>query len=350
MNQITVGQRLSVRADPDEKAISSILPRLGFLGVGWIGRNRLQAVAASGLADIAVIADPVRELAIQATEYAPKAAVASSLDEMLEADVDGIVIATPSALHTDQTMRALGHGLAVFCQKPLGRNAQEACAAVEAARTADRLLGVDLSYRFTQGMRQIRDLAHSGELGNIFAADLVFHNAYGPNKPWFYERALSGGGCVIDLGIHLVDLGLWTMGQPAVSQVSSRLFAGGKPLEPSSDSVEDYATARLDLETGATINLACSWNLAAGRDAVISATFYGTKGGASFYNVSGSFYDFASERFRGTKRELLSEPPDAWSGRAIVDWVERLARGSGFDPQVESVCQVSAVLDKIYGH
>ena len=77
---------------------------------------------------------------------------------------------------------------------------------MDAAREADRLLGVDLSYRHTEAVRRIKALIDDGRLGDIFAADLVFHNAYGPGKPWFFDKNQSGGGCVIDLGVHLVDL------------------------------------------------------------------------------------------------------------------------------------------------
>lgn len=324
------------------------VPRLGFLGVGWIGRNRLQAVAQSRLADIAVIADPARELALNASEMAPHALVCNSLEELLDKGVDGVVIATPSALHADQTRLALERGVAVFCQKPLGRTASETCAVVDAARSANRLLGVDLSYRFTDGMQKIRDLVRRDELGKVFAVDLVFHNAYGPDKSWFYDRDLSGGGCVIDLGIHLVDLALWVLDSPLVLDVSSRLLAQGHSLERSTNQVEDYAVARLDLENGVVAQLACSWKLQAGQDAVISASFYGTRGGAAMHNVNGSFYDFVAERFSGTARQVLSSPPDAWGGRAIVDWTRRLAAGEGFDPEAERICEVAAVLDAIY--
>ena len=86
---------------------------------------------------------------------APAAAQVASLEAMLALDLDGIVIATPSALHAEQAIRALDAGMAVFCQKPLGRDAAETAAVVEAAQRADRLLGVDLSYRFTRGMAAI---------------------------------------------------------------------------------------------------------------------------------------------------------------------------------------------------
>ena len=330
-------------------AASLARPRVGFLGTGWIGRHRLQAIVETGAVTVAAIADASPDAAAEAGKLAPEAALVASLDDILDAGVDGVVIATPSALHAEQCIRALERGAAVFCQKPLGRNAAEAASVVAAARAADRLLAVDLSYRFTDGMRRIRELVQSGELGRVYAVDLVFHNAYGPDKAWFYDPALAGGGCVMDLGVHLVDLALWVLGFPAVSDLSARLFAGGEPLGGRNDRVEDYAVATLTLETGAAVQLACSWRLQAGCDAVISAAFYGTAGGARLGNVDGSFYDFTAERFRGTARETLSTPPDAWGGRAAADWASRLAAGAPFDPAAERLVDVARVLDRIYG-
>src|SRR3954463_12249410 len=89
-------------------------PKLGFLGVGWIGKNRLEAIAKSGIAEIAAIADTSPELANAAARAYPQAAVLGSLDDLMEEELDGIVIATPSALHTEQAIAALERGLAVF--------------------------------------------------------------------------------------------------------------------------------------------------------------------------------------------------------------------------------------------
>ncbi len=324
-------------------------PRLGFLGVGWIGRHRMEAMLATSKVDAAAIADPSPEMAAEALKLAPDARQAATLDDLLDLELDGVVIATPSAMHAEQSIRALKRGVAVFCQKPLGRTAAEAQAVVDAARQADRLLGVDLSYRFTEGMRQIRELLRSGGIGEVFAVDLVFHNAYGPDKAWFYDPQQAGGGCVMDLGVHLVDLALWTLDFPQVTDVSSRLFAGGQPLSPHPDRVEDYAVASIGLASGAAVRLACSWRLQAGCDAVISAAFYGTEGGAALRNVNGSFYDFVAERYRGTSREDLALPPDAWGGRAAADWAMRLAEGEGYAADAERMVDVSSVLDRIYG-
>jgi len=326
-----------------------VRPRVGFLGVGWIGRHRMKAIVETGAVEVAAIADASPDMAAEAGRLAPDANLVATLDDLLAAGVDGVVIATPSALHAEQCIRALACGAAVFCQKPLGRSAAEVQAVVAAARAANRLLAVDLSYRFTAGMRRVRELVRSGELGRIYAVDLVFHNAYGPDKPWFYDPALAGGGCVMDLGVHLVDLALWTLDFPRVSGVSARLFAGGEPLGKRPDRVEDYATAALELETGAAVQLACSWRLQAGCDAVISAAFYGTQGGAALRNVNGSFYDFVAERYRGTARETLALPPDAWGGRAAADWAARLAAGERFSPRAERFVEVAGVVDRIYG-
>lgn len=323
-------------------------PRVGFLGVGWIGRHRMQAMIETGTIEVVSVADPSPEMVAEARQLAPGAVVAASLDELLATGLDGVVIATPSAAHAQQSIQALEAGCAVFCQKPLGRSAAEAGAVVEAARRADRLLGVDLSYRRTAAVEAIVPLVRDGALGTVQLVDLVFHNAYGPDKPWFYDRALSGGGCVIDLGVHLVDLALWTLGFPNVTHVDASLFAGGQPLDSLNGGVEDLAVATLTLAGGTVVRLACSWRLHAGQEAAIEASFYGTQGGATMRNVGGSFYDLNADRLDGTGRIPLASPPDDWGGRAAADWARVLARSSAFNPAAQEFVTSAAVLDRIY--
>lgn len=309
----------------------------------------MEALAREDACEITAIADPVRELAESALEIAPGAALYGSLDTLLEHDLDGIVIATPSALHAEQSIQALEAGMAVFCQKPLGRTAEETRRVVDAARDADRLLGVDLSYRHVEGIRRMRALIHAGEIGDVFAVDLTFHNAYGPDKPWFHDPKLAGGGCVIDLGIHLVDVVYWVLGVSDLAGVSSRLFARGQPLAGRADVVEDYAVARLDLQSGTVVNLACSWYLSAGCMCEIEITFYGTMGGLTLRNVDGSYFDFVTELCRGTERQMIAGPPEDWGGRAAVAWARQLATRRTFDPAIEEIIPVAATLDRVYG-
>jgi predicted dehydrogenase len=323
-------------------------PRLGFLGVGWIGRNRMEAMLGEAV-EAAAIADPSPDCVKEARQLAPGAEVVGGLEDMLRLGLDGVVIATPSALHAEQSVRALEVGAAVFCQKPLGRTQSEVRRVTDAARGADRLLGVDMSYRETDAMVRVAQLVRSGQLGQVHAIDLTFHNAYGPGKPWFFDPAQSGGGCVMDLGVHLVDLALWTLGFPKVEDVEAQLFERGRRLATPPSQCEDYAVATLELETGAVVRLACSWNLHAGQDAVIEAAFYGRDGGAAMRNLGGSFYDFEAKRFTGTGQETLTAPPDQWGGRTAAAWARRLAAGERFDPEAERLVDVARVLDRIYG-
>lgn len=332
-----------------EETILDQKPKLGFVGVGWIGRNRLQAIAEKNIADIKVISDPNTQYAQEALELAAGAELQEGLSAVLKTNVDGVIIASPSALHASQSIEALEAGKAVFCQKPLGRNAEEVKAVVEAAEARNVLLGVDFSYRFTNGIKALKSVLDAGELGDIYGVNLVFHNAYGPDKPWYFDPELAGGGCVMDLGVHLVDLLVWLFDNPEVKEVNSQLFSKGKKIEDIVTQVEDYAVAQMLLNDQIAVQLACSWNLPAGVDAVIEVSIYGTKGGVSFKNVDGSFYDFSTERFYGTSREVISTPGDAWGGKAAIDWAEALAKkGNRFNPEAYQYLKAAEILDRIY--
>jgi predicted dehydrogenase len=298
-------------------------PRLGFAGVGWIGRNRMNAIERTGAGRVAAIYDPAVDNAV------------ASYRDLLELDLDGVVIATPSALHAEQAVAALERGLPVFVQKPVGCTAEEVRAVVAAAERADVLLGVDLSYRYAEAFRAARELVCSGRLGEVFAAELTFHNAFGPDKAWAQDPSLAGGGCVIDLGIHLVDLAVWTLDLTPRTVTS---YLRGKPLET-------WATAELD-----HVRIACSWHLHAGADAVIEATFRGSDGAVAVSNVAGSFYDFRCVLLEGPSRMTLVEPPDEWPGRAAVDWSSRIATGERFDPLLAAqLVRTAEILDRVYG-
>jgi predicted dehydrogenase len=324
-------------------------PKLAFAGTGWIGRSRMQAAVESGLSDIMLITDPSSGCINEASKIAPHSKIASSFKETItNPDVDGVVIATPSALHMQQSIDAFEMGKAVFCQKPLGRNREEVEAVVEAAAKANKLLGADFSYRYTTAFKKIHSVIESGELGKIFAVDLKFHNAYGPDKPWFYDLKQSGGGCVLDLGIHLIDLMLFALDSPVVHTVKSNLYAKGVSAK-GKDVVEDYANVIMELENEVSVQLCCSWNLQVGSEAVIEASFYGTNGGVALKNINGSFYDFVGIRNWGTKSETLVQPPDAWGGRALVDWIEKLSINPNYSTDAENFIKSAEVLDRIYG-
>jgi predicted dehydrogenase len=322
-------------------------PRVGALGTGWIGRHRLGVLAAADVVDIVGIADPSAAAMDAARAIAPNATACETLEDLLEQELDGLIVATPTAQHAVQSAVALQAGVAVCCQKPLARTAAEAEALITTARRANALLMVDFSYRYTEAAQALRDQIAAGALGALVGAELTFHNAYGPDKAWYRDRELAGGGCVTDLGVHLIDLLTWLTGATVVEVPASALYTSGR-VWTGADAVEDFAQCQLRLDDGATATLTCSWWLAAGCDALIDVTLYGTAGGLRLRNVGGSFYDFRADRLTGTQQETLTEGPDAWGGRAVVDWARRLTEGGAYDPACESHIAVSRALDAIY--
>lgn len=324
---------------------------LGFLGVGWIGRNRMEAILKNTSTEKIAITEPSTENAEAAMKLAPNAKIFATPEELYKNEnLDGIIIATPSAMHAEQAISALESGKSVFCQKPLGRTASEVREVISASKRANKFLAVDLSYRYTKAFRAVFDLIQNGEIGEIFAVNLTFHNAYGPDKEWFYDIKKSGGGCVMDLGIHLIDLALWTLKFPKIENMDSNLYFQGRKIDSFEEHVEDFASVSMTSEKGTSINLNCSWNVSAGKDAEIEAQFFGTKGGAAFKNINGSFYDFKAEKYTGTQTEVLVNPPDEWSGRAGVVWAEKLASGETFNPvTAEELVKTAEIIDRIYG-
>src|SRR5579875_1171499 len=203
-------------------------PRLGFLGLGWIGRMRLQQLAADGLVEVAALADPDERALRQALGLLGDAHPerCRTLEQLLGAALDGIVIATPTAQHAEQAQAVLQAGLPVFCQKPLGRDAGECRAVIEAAAERDLRLGVDMSYRHLRAVRAICEQLAAGAIAQPHALELVFHNAYEPGGGWAHDRRQAGGGALVDLGWHLLDLAALWLGELAPVTVHADLFSG----------------------------------------------------------------------------------------------------------------------------
>ncbi|HWO47667.1 MAG TPA: Gfo/Idh/MocA family oxidoreductase, partial [Solirubrobacterales bacterium] len=234
------------------------LPRLGFLGADRIGRLRMESLVREDTAQVAAVADPRPQALAAVAELAPQAEVAEDLEALLACDLDGIVIATPSGLHAEQATAALEQGVAVFCRQPLARDTEETRRVLAAARQADRLLGVDLPYRHVEALMAAQRVVEAGEIGLIHSLDLSFHSAFGPDRPWLTDAG-PAGGCLVDLGTHLVDLALWLTGASEFTVETARA------LTLQGHAVEDNATAELSLgDDEVRARLACSWFQPAG--------------------------------------------------------------------------------------
>lgn len=331
-------------------------PALGFVGTGWIGRDRMAAILSARKARVAAILDPspaarraALDLAREHQEERP--VVAGELDELLALGLDGIVVATPNAHHAAAARAALRGNLPVFVQKPLGLTAEEVERTVEEARAADRLLGVDLTYRDAAPVALVRRHLEEGAIGRPYAMDLSFHNAYGPDKPWYFDPDLAGGGCLLDLGVHLLDLAIW-LSEPELTGVQGHVFAGGERLDGTSRRsrrpLDDLALAELTFADGSLARVACSWRVGTGEDAAIMLNVHGTEGTLRVRNEHGTFHRLVAERLDGNRCERLLAD-DAWGGQRVRAWADRLASGDrGFDPEVKASVSVARVIDTLY--
>lgn len=343
---MTGGQAQAERV-PTRPAAGEGGPRLGFIGLGWIGLMRMRSLRGAGLARVACIADADPGVLRAAAEESPEAEACGSMEALLEAGPEGVVIATPNACHAGQALAAIERGIPVFCQKPLATRYADARRLVDAARRADVLLGVDMSYRHLQGVQLLRELlaeGGSGRLGRLYALELTFHNAYGPGKAWFFDRRLAGGGCLLDLGVHLLDLAAWLTGAGLERTCSTVLRKG---VVPADGEVEDFAW--VELRAGdVPVRVACSWNLHAGRDCRISFEAIGDAGVVAIENVGGSFLEFQTELRQGTHGAVLCREDGAWGPKALAAWAGQVGDGAGFDESIEAHVDALRLIDSVY--
>ena len=328
------------------------IPRLGFLGVGWIGRHRMNAIAAAGAGTIGVLADSNEIVLGEAMASMPGAEQASSLDELLAARSRRRCHRdTQCAARRSRPKPRWPRGLRGVLPEAAGAHRGRKRTRV-IARSAPERCGLLIDYLRAAAMQRIRDLVlDSGrDRRHLRGRSRLSQCLRTRTSRGSRDPRLSGGGCVIDLGIHMVDLALWTLGFPAVERrVEPSCTHTGAGLRRMRASSRSHAVAHFDLDTGAVVRPRLFVE-SRRRPATPSSRrhFTATRGGASMRNVHGSFYDFVGERYAGTKTTLLAQPPDDWGGRAALRWARQLASGTGFDPDIERVIDVAGVLDEIY--
>lgn len=205
---------------------------------------------------------------------------------MARGDVDAVVICTPNAFHPDQAILALQAGKHTLVQKPLAISEAAAADVVRTAERERRVLLVDCSYRFLATVDELRAVVR--QAGQVERITATFHNIYGPGKAWFFDRSLSGGGALMDLGVHLIDLALELLAPERAVVVGAQMgFAQGYE-------VEDFARVELNLD-GVPAEIEVSWQ-AEQPLTNISLRVQCDKATVEWRNVEGSFFHFRSER------------------------------------------------------
>src|ERR1700724_400949 len=238
--------------------------RVGIAGLGWPGERHAEAINGSSLGIVFAACDlnPERLKAFAAT-FEPKRTF-TSFDEMLmDRDVDAIVICLPNSLHYPCSLKALEAGKHVLCEKPPTMNAEQMRTLHEEARDRGLVYYFGRQMRFSPAMQAAKKVIAERRLGEIYFAETMWMRSRGTPvglDGWFTDRSKSGGGAMIDLGVHAVDAAWYLMGTPKPRAVSAQTYQKFPQLvESKVFDVEDNAYGMIRFANSATLLFKVCW-------------------------------------------------------------------------------------------
>ena len=345
--------------------------RAGVVGFGWAGQQHMDAYTAHPDVELVAIAGLEDGPRARLGELygLPETGLFRGYAEMIEqAGLDVISIATPTALHAPVAVAALEAGVHVLSEKPLAEDAVRGAAMVEAAKKSDRVLDVSFNHRRRGDVKALKKLVDDGALGEIYYAKAGWLRRSGiPGLgTWFTQQALAGGGPLMDIGVHMLDMALHLMGEPSAEAVSAATYAEFGPrgrggsvdrptLPPGADGtvpfeVEDLSTAFVRLSGGATLLLEASWASYVKADELY-VVLYGSEGGAvlgtpGLWNVSQ--LQVLTE-LRGVPAELFPVlPADGRHQEAVDDFVAKVQSPDWSSFHGEDALTRAKVVDAAY--
>jgi predicted dehydrogenase len=214
-----------------------------------------------------------------------------------DSEIDAVYIAVPNKFHVPLTIQALAAGKHVILEKPFAMNAAEAEQAVEAARKHGRVLTLGMNQRFEENSQIFRSLVESNAFGEIYHAKAAWLRRSGIPKlgTWFGSRDLAGGGCLYDIGVHVLDLCLYVVGnfEPVSAYAATYSKFGARGLGEGSwgrsensglaFEVEDFATGLIKFSNGFTVSLDVTWARHSDLNDRVEVELFGTDAGGQVY-------------------------------------------------------------------
>ncbi len=344
--------------------------RVGVIGCGGIARSKhLPALSQIPEVEIIALCDIIPEKAESCrTRFAPEAMVCNDYLKLLEAEKPDVVhICTPNRSHSDITVAALEAGCHVMCEKPMAINETEAKKMLEAARRTGKKLTIGYQNRFRQDSVFLKKECENGTLGEIyFAKAHAIRRRAVPTWGVFLNEYEQGGGPLVDIGTHALDLALWTMDNYRPRYCVGATFhklndhkgnsgnAWGN-WDVSQFTVEDSAFGFIVMENGAVITLESSWALNSLDVGEAKCTLCGTKAGADMN-------DGLRINYIRNNMQTVEKPDFSAGGTAFNDgtnyeedfvieakqWIRSITDGTEPCVLPEQAYVVSAILDGIY--
>ena len=340
--------------------------QLGIVGAGAIAEHH--AKAASELAiPVVAVADTNKTQANQfAKQFNVKRSYYDPTQLFADTDVTGVIVCVPNFLHRGLAIEALKAGKDVLLEKPMGLDQAECDQINRTAESAERIVQIGFVHRYTAVGLAAAEAIAAGQLGTIYHAKAHYLRRRGvPGLGrWFTQRSLSGGGALIDLGVHLIDLALHLMGDLRPTRVSAstyskfgcrmqdyvyeRMWAGPPDFSGSCD-VEDSVHALVHFDQGATLDLQVAWAMNIPDETVADNLMglFGDAGGLTF-PLFGDHLNLATEQQgHNVDTRILVAESDPFAGqlRAFCEAVESRVPPSADGRQGR---RVQAVVDAIY--
>lgn len=348
--------------------MSSEKLKIGIVGCGGIANQKhMPALAKLGhLGEMVAFCDVIEERAVKAkAEYGTESAkVYTDYKELLrDASIDVVHVLTPNLYHSFISVDALEAGKHVMCEKPMAINSAEARKMIDAAKRTGKKLTIGYQNRWNNDSQVVYKACREGELGDIYMAKAHAVRRRGvPTWGVFTDKEQQGGGALIDIGTHALDLTLWFMDNYKPKSVTGSVFykLKDKPegntmgrWDPATFTVEDSAFGLIKMENGATIFLECAWALNTTDVREAKSSLYGTNGGVEMKQGANWQPDLV---FNTVKFDKLMEMKPQVMGRRGEDsglqearqWLESIVNDTEPLVKPEQAFVVTQILEAIY--
>ncbi|MCF6409483.1 Gfo/Idh/MocA family protein [Pseudalkalibacillus salsuginis] len=268
--------------------------KVGVIGAGSISEMHFESYKNNDDVEIYAVCDMNEQRANEKAEkYGAKKHYKNYQDLLADSEIDAVSICTWNNTHAEITIASLEAGKHVLVEKPLTTTVEKAKQIEETVNKSGKILQVGFVRRFASNTQILKKFIDNGELGEIYYAKASCIRRLGNPGGWFADIERSGGGPLIDIGVHIIDLCWYLMGRPKVksvtgntyhklgnrSNVENLSFYKAADYNSSKNNVEDSANALIRFENGASLFVDASFSLHARKDET-SIKLYGEKGGA----------------------------------------------------------------------
>lgn len=334
--------------------------RYGFIGAGAIGQFAAKQVNECERSQVVAAYDTSAERLAALCKEFNIARAATSAEAVFEGDdVDAVYIAVPNRFHAAYAVAALRAGKHVILDKPFAMNSAEAEQVADAAEASGKLFALGMNQRFVPDCQKIKTLVQRGIFGDLYHAKAHWFRRTGIPRmgTWFGNKQLAGGGCLLDIGVHLLDLALYTIDNFDAVAVSGATYTkfgsrglgeggwGKSDREKIPFDVDDFASALIKFRNGATVTLDVSWACHAEQPNRMNVEIYGENAGASLYPAkvfrAGDISDY--DVVTDVKADLAYPHADRFANftRAVLGEEELCCT-------IEQALAVQRILDAIY--